>query len=91
MTLLPELAEKIFLRILNDDKRSMHERNWVLNSIDATDFRTPAIEKWIKDFYDSNIESAKGFALFASYDISMCKTILEKWSVIERPTEGFSF
>ena len=86
-----ELAEKIFLRILNDEKRTMHERNWVLNSIDAVDFRSTQLEKWIKNFYDTNIESAKGFAIYAKYDVSMCKTILEKWKVIEKPTEDFSF
>jgi len=86
-----ELAERIFLRILNDEKRTMHERNWVLNSIDAVDFRSTQLEKWIKNFYDTNIESAKGFAIYAKYDVSMCKTILEKWKVIEKPTEDFSF
>lgn len=86
-----ELAEKIFLRILNDEKRTMHERNWILNSIDAVDFRSTQLEKWIKNFYDTNIGSAKGFAIYAKYDVSMCKTILEKWKVIEKPTEDFSF
>jgi len=86
-----ELAEKIFLRILNDEKRTMHERNWVLNSVDAIDFRSTQLEKWIKNFYDTNIGSAKGFAIYAKYDVSMCKTILEKWKVIEKPKEGFSF
>ena len=86
-----ELAERIFLRILNDEKSTMHERNWVLNSIDAVDFRTTQLEKWIKNFYDTNIGSAKGFAIYAKYDVSMCKTILEKWKVIEKPTEDFSF
>ena len=86
-----ELAERIFLRILKDEKRTMHERNWVLNSIDAVDFRSTQLEKWIKNFYDTNIESAKGFAIYAKYDVSMCKTILEKWQVIEKPTEDFSF
>nr|WP_320022327.1 sulfatase [uncultured Draconibacterium sp.] len=86
-----ELAERIFLRILNDEKSTMHERNWVLNSINAVDFRTTQLEKWIKNFYDTNIESAKGFAIYAKYDVSMCKTILEKWKVIEKPTEDFPF
>ena len=84
-----ELAERIFLRILNDEKSTMHERNWVLNSIDAVDFRSTQLEKWIKNFYDTNIGSAKGFAIYAKYDVSMCKTILEKWKVIEKPTEDF--
>ena len=86
-----ELAERIFLRILNDEKSTMHERNWVLNSIDAVDFRSTQLEKWIKNFYDTNIGLAKGFAIYAKYDVSMCKTILEKWKVIEKPTEDFSF
>nr|WP_319570045.1 sulfatase [uncultured Draconibacterium sp.] len=86
-----ELAERIFLRILNDEKSTMHERNWVLNSIDAVDFRSTQLEKWIKNFYDTNIGSAKGFAIYAKYDVSMCKTILEKWKVIEKPTEDFPF
>ena len=86
-----ELAERIFLRILNDEKSTMHERNWVLNSVDAIDFRSTQLEKWIKNFYDTNIGSAKGFSIYAKYDVSMCKTILEKWKVIEKPTEDFPF
>ncbi|WP_321345397.1 sulfatase [uncultured Draconibacterium sp.] len=77
-----ELAEKIFLRILNDENRTMMERNWVLNSVDAIDFRTPTIEKWIKDFYDSKSEELKGWDIYSNYDFSMCKMILERWEVI---------
>ena len=77
-----ELAEQIFLRILNDENSTMHERNWVLNSVDAIDFRTAAIEKWIKDFFDSKSEELKGWDIYSNYDFSMSKMILERWEVI---------
>ena len=77
-----ELAEQIFLRILNNENSTMHERNWVLNSVDAIDFRTAAIEKWIKDFFDSKSEELKGWDIYSNYDFSMSKMILERWEVI---------
>lgn len=86
-----ETAQEIYLRVLQDENSDMMERNFALNSIDAIDFRTPEIEKWIKVYYDEQIKKISGFALYATYDVSMTKSMLEKWGVIERPTEGFSF
>ncbi|WP_320112589.1 sulfatase [Draconibacterium orientale] len=77
-----ELAETIFLRILKDEHRTMMERTWVLNSVDAIDFRTSELEKWINDFYNGKKNELKGFDVYSNYDFSMCKTILEKWDVI---------
>lgn len=77
-----ELAETIFLRILKDEHRTMMERTWVLNSVDAIDFRTLELEKWINDFYNGKKSELKGFDVYSNYDFSMCKTILEKWDVI---------
>ena len=86
-----ETAKQVYLRILNDDESELLDRSFVLNSIDAIDFREPEVEKWIKDFYDTKIKDVKGFAIYDAYDVSLSKSILEKWGVIERPTVGFSF
>ncbi|WP_346860897.1 sulfatase [uncultured Draconibacterium sp.] len=79
-----DLAESIYLRILKDKNKTILERNFVLNSTDAINFKTPEIEKWIKQYYESKKEETKGFAVFATYDFSMCKTLLEKWGILER-------
>jgi len=84
-----ELAQQIYMRILNDDKSKMLDRAFVLNSIDAIDFRTQEVEEWIKSYYDEKIPDLKGFAIYAEYDVSLIKLILEKWGVIEKPTVGF--
>ncbi|HPF50178.1 MAG TPA: sulfatase-like hydrolase/transferase [Draconibacterium sp.] len=86
-----EIAQQVYLHILNDDKSELLDRAFVLNSIDAIDFREPEVEKWIKDFYDEKSKNVKGFAIYSQYDISLTKSILEKWGVIEKPTGGFSF
>ena len=86
-----ELAKQVYLRILNDDKSELLDRAFVLNSIDAIDFREPEIEKWIKTYYGAKIKTLNGFAIYAQYDVSLTKSILEKWGVIEKPTGGFSF
>lgn len=86
-----ELAQQVYLRILNDDKSELLDRAFVLNSIDAIDFREPEVEKWIKDYYDKKSKNLKGFAIYAQYDVSLTKSILEKWGMIEKPKGGFSF
>ena len=77
-----EIAQKIYLRILTDEKYNMYDRNFALNSIDAIDFRTTEIEKAIKKLYETKIKEIEGFAIYSTYDISMSKTILEKWEVL---------
>ncbi len=86
-----ELARQVYLRILNDKKSNLLDRAFALNSIDAIDFREPEVETWIKNFYDEKSKDIKGFALFSEYDFSLAKSILEKWSLIEKPAGGFSF
>ena len=78
-----ETAQQVYLRILNDEKSELLDRAFVLNSIDAIDFREPAVEKWIKSYYDEKIPALQGFALYSAYDVSLTKSILEKWGVIE--------
>lgn len=86
-----ELARQVYLRILNDKKSNLLDRAFALNSIDAIDFREQEVETWIKNFYDEKSKDVKGFALFSEYDFSLAKSILEKWSLIEKPAGGFSF
>ncbi|WP_198152566.1 sulfatase family protein [Draconibacterium sediminis] len=62
-----ELAEKIYLRILKDEKSTMMERTWVLNSVEAVDFESPAIEKWITDFYTNRNEESQGNKMYENY------------------------
>lgn len=74
-----EIAQKIYLRILTDEKYNMYDRNFVLNSIDAINFRTTEIEKAIKDLYKNNNEDLEGITISSKYDVSLSKSILEKW------------
>lgn len=86
-----ETAQQVYLRILNDEKSEILDRAFVLNSIDAIDFKEPEVVKWIKAYYDEKIKTLQGFAIYAQYDVSLTKSILEKWGVIEKPAGGFSF
>jgi len=86
-----KLASQVYLRILNNEESEMLDRAFALNSIDAIDFRDPDVEKWINEYYKSKIEDLKGFALFGTYDVSLTKSILEKWGVIERKNVEISF
>lgn len=76
------IAQKIYLRILTDEKYNMYDRNFALNSIDAINFRTTEIEKAIKELYENKIKDIEGFAIYSTYDVSMSKTILEKWEIL---------
>ena len=86
-----KLAQQIYLRILNDKQLDLLDRSFALNSIDAIDFREPEVEKWINEYYTEKSATIKGFAIYANYDVSLAKSILEKWGIIEKPTGGFSF
>jgi len=77
-----KIAQKIYLRILTDENYNMYDRNFALNSIDAINFRTTEIEKAIKELYESKIKAIEGFAIYSTYDVSMSKTILEKWKIL---------
>ena len=83
-------AEKIYLRILNDTKLDLLDRAFALNSIDAIDFKNQEIEKWISNYYDVQTKKIKGFAIYNNYDVSLAKSILEKWGVIQRVAGGNS-
>jgi N-sulfoglucosamine sulfohydrolase len=76
-----EIANKIYVRILMDDKSGLFDRNFALNSIDAINFRTPEIESAVKHCYESQAESLKGFARYNAYDALMAEYLLKKWEI----------
>jgi hypothetical protein len=77
-----EAAGKIYVRILTDQKYGLSDRNFALNSIDAISFRTPAIENAVKNCYESQIDTLKGFAKYNAYDVLMSEYLLKQWGLI---------
>ena len=66
------------LRILNNENSTMMERTWVLNSVDAVDFDSPAIDKWIRDFYNSKNEELKGAKMYDNYLLRCVEWYVQK-------------
>lgn len=76
-------AAPIYIRILTEDTYGLSDRNFALNSIDAINFRTPAIEAAIKQCYDSQIDVLQGFAKYNAYDALMAEYLLKRWKLID--------
>jgi hypothetical protein len=83
-----ETANKIYTRIMTDESYELLDRNFVLNSIDALDFRTPEIEAAVMSCYEKNKEFAEGNSKSnyldpVLYDSRMSEYLLKKWGLIE--------
>ena len=78
-----DLARKMYASILEDTIQfNLTDRNYALNSIDAINDQSPEIISIVQKRYEDNKEKIKGFAVYSSYDFSMCQYLLKKWGEI---------
>jgi len=78
-----ETALNMYVRILTGKQYGLSDRNFALNSIDAINLREPEVEVAVKNCYESQIDTLKGFAKYNAYDALMAEYLLKKWDLIE--------
>lgn len=75
-------AIEAYIRILTEETYGMLDRNFALNSIDATQISDQDIQEAVKQLYDGMKDSIRGFARYNQYDFLMSEYLLTRWKAI---------
>lgn len=76
-----ESANKAYIRILTDPNYQMADRNFALNSIDATNFKSPEVVEVIRKLNEEKGKQLQGMDRFNFFDVLMSQTLLKKWGI----------
>ncbi len=79
-----DTAIKTYVRILSDmESYGIMDRAFTLNSIDAANVKNQEVFDVVKNIYEIKSPDVKGFARFASYDLSLSEYLLRKWDMLK--------